>query len=102
MELERVLRKMRDPTSHESYLALVQKSKTFIALASNTHFEGKSVKRKMSCKPFNVFWNMMSGCSKHFSHVATENSLIKRVFSQEYETSVYIKLRDLADFQAYK
>ena len=42
--LERVLRKMRDPTSHENYLALVQKSKTFMALVSNTHFEGKLVK----------------------------------------------------------
>ena len=74
--LERVLRKMRDPTSHENYLALVQKSKTFIVFASNTHFEGKSVKSKMSCKPFNVFWNMMSELlGKHFSHVATENSL---------------------------
>ena len=89
--LERVLKKKRDPSNRQNILMYIQTSTSYVRLVNQEFLLEEELYSKgfaineMLYKPFNVFWKIMTALlKKRFTRIAKEGFLAKRIFSQEY------------------
>ena len=89
--LERVLKKKRDPSNRQNILMYIQTSTSYVRLVNQEFLLEEELYSKgfaineMLYKPFNVFWKIMTALlKKRFTRIAKEGVLAKRIFSQEY------------------